>query len=846
MNVPKAPRPAPAAYPPPPRRAASTAQSKPDFGSTPSSGANRFAQFPKPPPPPRQSAKDDAEARRNNFTAWEQMHKKKTGAPPPPPPPPPQQQDTYTPHYRQSWQGAQPMDQDDLFEKGKSAWEAWNSAKPGVGRSNTTKTPKKTGFDPNSTGDERQATSTSNYHTTHRFSQPPPPPPRMQTEIPMPPPRAPTAKRPDPLGNFRARTDADFHFVEGDPKLRTPYGMTGGEKTYFNSEGLKRSTSTKDAPNRSESVERNAYRKHTPQPANRHRSVSPPRARPYSDGHPSTPAGANTANTRSKTTEKHKSQRRFFVYSDSSDSETECGKPETFTKPHAPTPPIFDPQSRAFQKEPQAANEHRNYTEPLNRPKAQPGTSWTAPKGNPTSPNGLGQRSSSNIFTVPLDRSQFPNVVRPGFKSKSEESINTKFSPNEWSGKFQGTPDYFAVPKPPSRPASQSRGRPPLNVKPPGGQTYDGPQDNTPSSATNATQMPPPPRPTAAKEPAGPSPNEVKFSKDEWEKTFSGATLFFPPPKASSPVRPPPVRRGSKTTKPRIPPSAKATSKVPKKASVSDVVDEEDSGSGISSSATTGASTDSEAMDIDLEPPAKATTVPTTATEQRREPRMMPIPPMRPEWRESARVTNNSTPVHGIGATRPPPPPPPQQPTSTIPPGFGKLRDSGGVKLEDLTKVSPFAQTTTGLEGLDTLSQNLPFTSQPATTAPLRPTQPQPLKLPLLPAAPEPPARLTQSAWTSYNQRMNMYMFEWHKFNEAINKHFAARQAEEGLLLGTNWLEAVGDDSHGRGFESYCKGLKEDERVREHWNTGLERHALAMEKHRVVRARVGRVGLVRE
>lgn len=57
------------------------------------------------------------------------------------------------------------------------------------------------------------------------------------------------------------------------------------------------------------------------------------------------------------------------------------------------------------------------------------------------------------------------------------------------------------------------------------------------------------------------------------------------------------------------------------------------------------------------------------------------------------------------------------------------------------------------------------------------------------------------------------------------------------MMLGTmpNWLLAAGETEKSRGWESYKRGLKEEERVRMHLNVACDRHRDAMEGHERLR-----------
>ncbi|PQE29038.1 hypothetical protein CJF30_00004099 [Rutstroemia sp. NJR-2017a BBW] len=143
-------------------------------------------------------------------------------------------------------------------------------------------------------------------------------------------------------------------------------------------------------------------------------------------------------------------------------------------------------------------------------------------------------------FSIPLDDQMFSPTRPTGFQRASADSINTKFSSEEWHGKFQAGGDYFVpeqkttqVPlrsRSRAQSNSKSRGRSPIKIRP---------VDPKLSSAA---------RPDA--ETPIESPGGTKFSAQEWQETFKPQT-FAPPafPSSSKPSVPP--RLGSR--KPRFP-----------------------------------------------------------------------------------------------------------------------------------------------------------------------------------------------------------------------------------------------------------------------------------------------------
>jgi len=57
-----------------------------------------------------------------------------------------------------------------------------------------------------------------------------------------------------------------------------------------------------------------------------------------------------------------------------------------------------------------------------------------------------------------------------------------------------------------------------------------------------------------------------------------------------------------------------------------------------------------------------------------------------------------------------------------------------------------------------------------------------------------------------------------------------------------NWLLAAGETEGKRGWESYRRGEREEERVRVYWNVACDRHREAVDGHERVRERLRGLG----
>jgi len=441
-----------------------------------------------------------------------------------------------------------------------------------------------------------------------------------------------------------------------------------------------------------------------------------------------------------------------------------------------------------------------------------------------------------NRFSMPVPPNMFTSPTSNG-KSRSEESINTKFSADGWSGTFSGSSEYFAPPQ-----ASSRRGSPSLRggQRPPMRPTTSSFGQNSSAAQSPSTSMPPPPPPFAAPQgSAFPEPqsagSDTKFSKDQWEQTFKDGSWTFPPPPSMPPTSPvkggarsrPASRKNSRAAHTRPSSATTGTSANPH------VVDEEDDQTIHPRTTAQTAPTDQDAgihepdaMDIDNTPPAtEPTHVHQSTADQSKEPRLVSVPPS--AWRKSQQphASNSHHRTTSGGSNN------------------GPLR----ANLNDLANVAPFAQSPdgSGLQNLNSMSESLPFPSQAANTLPTNPLKPQTLSAPVVPIPPKAPTRLSKQSWHQYAQNFGVYLHAFNSFNSAMLQHFHARdqQAVARMQKGMAWLEATGDSVAGGGFGTYAREVREDERVRETWNMGCERQADAVKEFDEVRERVRRLAV---
>jgi hypothetical protein len=365
-----------------------------------------------------------------------------------------------------------------------------------------------------------------------------------------------------------------------------------------------------------------------------------------------------------------------------------------------------------------------------------------------------------------------------------------KFSPNQWKGKFEGAPDFFAPNlSKPGRRTSPIRGKPTNRSAPQHTQPSVPPLFAGQGTTFNPPPMPPPPpRPTFT-EPNRPSSassaNPAKFAPEDWQNTFSDPNWAYPATEASprresaAPKRPKAVPR--KPTAPVIDLTEESNDKenTPKQTKPRYHAFAEDA-----------SAENSDAMDIDSTTPPKEE-------------------PKKP------------SPVHRSGH-RPIP----------------SVGSDGGIRISDIGKVAPLAPGTNGegLSGLGDIQNTVPFLSKPSDMHPIKTTAPQGFVYPTVPIPPAAPAVVNDASFTEYARRIEFYVRSFWEFNQTMLKHFEARQAQLQALQ-PGWLQKLGEPTEKMGFAGYMKTLEEDERAREHWKTGCEKHRKCMLKFKEVRQR---------
>ncbi|KAI7602999.1 hypothetical protein KC346_g12097, partial [Hortaea werneckii] len=428
----------------------------------------------------------------------------------------------------------------------------------------------------------------------------------------------------------------------------------------------------------------------------------------------------------------------------------------------------------------------------------------------------------NDSFSFPIS----PDMFTPNGKSKSTENINTQFSPEGWNGEFKGSPDYFSSSTQPSaRKASSPFRRDKANLRSSAARNASA----STSRHGSVSDMPPPPPPPPPKAPSSSdeepqqqrqsqdAPSEgPAFSKEEWGKHFQEPSWAWPPP----PQPPSPTKVSAAKSR-----GSKKASRAAKAGN-----NGQSQGFGDSTDASAGPEVaEDDAMDIDTPPTSKPADASQAETDPSKEPRLYSVPPS--QWRQQQHAQVNG---HG-------------RPSSSR--GVSSEEADLKTNLDDLANVEPMTKGPEGgLKNLSDLSSTLPFQSQPSGAAPRQSFEPQKLTIPPIPKAPEQPSKLTRQTWQTFAHSFGDYLQAYHHFNSIMLQHFTSRESHDQSRFaeGTAWLEAVGDPAgmtpNGPiGFGSYLQGVREDERVREAWNLGCERHTEACKGFEKVRERVKRL-----
>ncbi|KAI9713385.1 MAG: hypothetical protein M1828_001419 [Chrysothrix sp. TS-e1954] len=815
-------------YPPPPRRT----QPRPTSNVPPptsNGGAQRYTRFSQPgPPPPQPSAKQDAKERANMFDAWQSMNhaqkaqaQRKQGYAVPPP---------YTgPRFTNE------SDADAMRSKAadpptpRSAYDEVNRPRPGgPTRTASSRFPPRAGFDPTRPPYDPSPMGGSYPPGANRQYDRAPNAPRSNGFSPQPPSRgqAPTAKRPEPADHSRSKS-GEVPFPEG-LRERTPYISHVGEKTYFNTDSLKRSESVRDASKMPTQSDQWGRRKSVQETAKQH-SSSPPSRAAAEDNHSTSPvqqaSQVSPSHAKANTASQSREKPRPFVINSS-------GEEDSSSEPSLDTESSAGPSRRPSVQgnETFGAGEASSPYDQnaVNRPKAQPSRSRTERK-TPASPLGKSKsleskaawrqrayqsgtkvQQDSSIFDFPKTHDSFARTSHPNLRSPGLSDNESPFRRSSHSGLDPSTHD----PEDRSGYFNLDGDRPPHSA--PGPMPSSAQATTSPMSKT-ATQPPPS------------SAGNGTFRADHWSNNFRDQnwdSVWAPPAKlGTSPTRP----NSSNTRRQRVP---KQNSN-PFSASVADVEEEEAGLAGTfngDNDAHARPRRDSNAMDIDPEPPSASN----RSSSSPSKPRPIFVEPERPDWRDGLSSEGNRASVQSSKSEALLPAP--------------NTRHTQ-LSMSDFRHVAPLTDGTSGgIKNMSDLSASLPFNSQPSSTHPKRlNSDPEPFRANIgkAPRIPTPPQTYTDTTWNYYVGQMTTYVKAWNEFNSRVVSYLQDRAVQQAEMeKGPNggvlsiWLGVDSEAGALGGWENYCAGLKDDERVRVYWSSACEKHMEALERHGRMREEV--------
>ena len=749
--------------------------------------------------------------------------------------------------------------------KAQAGWDQFehNAPPPGMTRAKTMRSPRKSGFDPGVLdGDEPQARNTSAYYNMHGGSVPHARPQPFQPRPAQPGPENPGAPRPqDPFKGFRSPQKDGFGSPKNDDnyndRLSTPYATTGGERTYFSSEGLSRNPSSGSASNLKSGWEAFASATSSPRSPNheRHRSASP-RMRTPNPPHSSSSSGESSdedipenAKLRSK---------GFGAQSHGMNGATQ--------NKHMPPPPkpsvtIEDPSGKTFEFgrpvkrstwSAQESHGDSHHSRNLSADQAafrRTSTGGLQEAGNKPKSHGSnkGSMPPSPLHTAtPLtnDADDFEPLEKTTswqetFGYQKDASNCRHFDPPVCDSGQQPKYDPFlsflsflknkenqkthVLTSLPSDIAQSHLGANLCNVLPNLRDHLDDVQPpslinwdkgslnamiNKANRSNNSTLSNTTPQPTSSPKHGANEKPTSQFSQHDWQQKFSddSANPFHPPPNLTaesrgraSPIKARPVGTG-KTPRKMSTASKWAgfTQAAPASEASADNSDEEVLGAArVRKSKSADRASAGSAMDIDSNSPSFNAEMKSTHN------------PLGNTIRSQA-PANKTPPV-----------------SSATSPATGPKTNGGHFNMSDIKSSTPLATSNSnGLHDIGDLGANLPFPSKPASTLPTVDIHPHNLALPPPPKPPKAPTTkaLTRKDYDYYMIWVRKYMAEWNMFNQQMLGHFNARQHKIENDLPKNWLDGMGQD----GLLRYMAWMDEDIRVRAHWEVSYERHIEAM------------------
>ena len=387
---------------------------------------------------------------------------------------------------------------------------------------------------------------------------------------------------------------------------------------------------------------------------------------------------------------------------------------------------------------------------------------------------------STNSFKLP-DYAKNSSTRTESLRSQSSENINTKFSPDDWHGRFFEPPPVRRS----NTPRGMSPSKPNIFQQQQEQESQQNAANGEPlqhdSSGTSTSSFPPPHPPFTRK------------FEQKWAPHLNDSMFDIPQsPQSRSPSR----KSTRKRFKPQLP---RASSFQP---SVGDAEDDPTANSATGESVESSkASSDVDAMDVDnpTPPPSKPG------------PQHMNggyVPSGQPDL-------SNTTP-------RQAPVLPPRSPA--VQPGskdHGQPeKKTSHLNLGEMRNIYPFAPSNEGLGNMGEMSTTLPQPSHAASTRYSTEPSLQRIKFPNPPLCPSNPLSLTQHSWDHYCQNLRRYQDEWIKFNDQMAEILKSITHES---VKYDW-----SDPEGRGYDKYMDMLDEHQRARVHLDVACENNEKCM------------------
>ena len=436
---------------------------------------------------------------------------------------------------------------------------------------------------------------------------------------------------------------------------------------------------------------------------------------------------------------------------------------------------------------------------PFNSPKkprtasAEPPPYWAIPSSLPPPKDNMSRKRAStnasadfysmNSFKVP-DYAKNSFTRTESLRSQSSENINTKFSPDDWHGRFDEPPPLRRS----NMPRAMSPSKPNIFQQQQQGQesqpdSAEGERLQHNSSETSNSSFPPPPF--------------ARRFEQKWAPHLNDSMFDIP----QSPKPPSPSQKGTrKRARTKLP---RASSFQP---SVGDAEDDPTANSATgesveSSKANSDVDANVDAMDVDYTTPPPAKPGP-----QHTNGGYVPSPQPDP---------SNTTP-------RQAPVLPPRSPAfqAGIKEHGQPEKKTSHLNLGEMRNIYPFAPSNEGLGNMGEMSNTLPQSSHAAPSRYSTESSLQRIKFPNPPLCPSNPLSLTQHSWDHYCQNLRRYQDEWIKFNDQMAEILKSITRESAKY---DW-----SDPEGRGYDKYMDMLDEHSRARVHLEVACENNEKCM------------------